>query len=124
MALTLVSWCSPFFADRYGRRCPIIIGCIIETAGALLGTFSTGYGTYLAGRFILGFGSSFNSGMAGLLITEMYVRSSGKIQGPERDILTDIAPVHTHNTVPRSPPLLTACTASAQPPAPGSRSRR
>lgn len=65
--------CSPFFADRYGRRCPIIIGCIIETAGALLGALSNGYGTYLAGRFILGFGSSFNSGMAGLLITEMYV---------------------------------------------------
>lgn len=65
--------CSPFFADRYGRRCPIVIGCVIETVGALLGAFANSYEMYMAGRFILGFGSSFNGGMAGLLITEMYV---------------------------------------------------
>jgi MFS family permease len=69
-----------------------MIGCFIEIIGALLGAFANGTGSaclltseipsttsfadilvyqvYMAGRFVLGFGSSFNSGMAGLLITE------------------------------------------------------
>ncbi|KAK7700705.1 hypothetical protein SLS64_010849 [Diaporthe eres] len=64
-------WMVPFFADTYGRKTPIIIGCVVEAIGAFIGAFSNGYGMYMAGRFILGFGSSFNGGMAGLLITEV-----------------------------------------------------
>ncbi|KAJ0286056.1 hypothetical protein CBS470a_006114 [Colletotrichum nupharicola] len=59
----------PFFADNYGRKVPIIIGCVIETIGAFIGAFSSSQGMYMAGRFILGFGSSFNG--AGLLIAEI-----------------------------------------------------
>ncbi|KAI8204043.1 Lactose permease [Colletotrichum sp. SAR 10_65] len=62
-------WMVPFFADNYGRKVPIIIGCVIETIGAFIGAFSSGQGMYMAGRFILGFGSSFNG--AGLLIAEI-----------------------------------------------------
>ncbi|KAL0942047.1 uncharacterized protein CTRU02_204810 [Colletotrichum truncatum] len=62
-------WMVPWFADNYGRKVPIIIGCVIEVIGAFIGTFSSSQGMYMAGRFILGFGSSFNG--AGLLITEI-----------------------------------------------------
>ncbi|KAF5510520.1 Lactose permease [Colletotrichum siamense] len=62
-------WMVPFFADNYGRKVPIIIGCVIETIGAFIGAFSSSQGMYMAGRFILGFGSSFNG--AGLLIAEI-----------------------------------------------------
>ncbi|KAF9870895.1 hypothetical protein CkaCkLH20_11567 [Colletotrichum karsti] len=62
-------WMVPYFADTYGRKVPIIIGCIIETIGALIGAFSSSQAMYMAGRFILGFGSSFNG--AGLLIAEI-----------------------------------------------------
>lgn len=33
----------PFFADTYGRKTPIIIGCVVETIGAFIGAFSNGY---------------------------------------------------------------------------------
>lgn len=38
-------WMVPFFADHYGRKCPIIIGCAIEAIGALIGTFANGTGS-------------------------------------------------------------------------------
>ncbi|KAK1687365.1 sugar transporter [Colletotrichum godetiae] len=62
-------WMVPYFADKYGRKMPIIIGCVIETIGAFIGALSNSEGMYMAGRFILGFGSSFNG--AGLLIAEI-----------------------------------------------------
>ncbi|KAF6799584.1 hypothetical protein CSOJ01_12397 [Colletotrichum sojae] len=63
-------WMVPFFADNYGRKAPIIIGCVIETIGALIGLSPAAKGVlYMAGRFVLGFGSSFNG--AGLLVTEI-----------------------------------------------------
>lgn len=33
----------PFFADTYGRKTPIIIGCVVEAIGAFIGAFSNGY---------------------------------------------------------------------------------
>ncbi|KKY31515.1 putative mfs hexose [Diaporthe ampelina] len=65
----------PFFADTYGRKTSIIIGCVGEAICAFIDAFSNGYGScivvHMAGRFILGFGSSLNGRMAGLLISEV-----------------------------------------------------
>ncbi|KXH66755.1 hypothetical protein CSAL01_06146 [Colletotrichum salicis] len=63
---------------RYGRKMPIIIGCVIETIGALIGALSNSEGMYMAGSFNLGFGSSFRG--AGVLIAEIaYPQHRAKI---------------------------------------------
>lgn len=46
-------WMVPYFADTYGRKAPIIIGCITEAIGVLLGAFANGQGSQYCtrGRF-------------------------------------------------------------------------
>lgn len=43
---------SPYFADHYGRKVPIIIGCFIEFIGTMIGTFSNGTGSTLTGMSV------------------------------------------------------------------------
>jgi MFS family permease len=47
---------TPYVADNYGRKVAIITGCAFMIVGGCVTAFSNGYGMYLGGRFILGFG--------------------------------------------------------------------
>ncbi|KAK1635794.1 sugar transporter [Colletotrichum phormii] len=38
-------WMVPYCADKYGRKMPIIIGCVIETIGAFIGALSNSEGS-------------------------------------------------------------------------------
>ncbi|RSH83869.1 hypothetical protein EHS25_005484 [Saitozyma podzolica] len=48
-----------FVADRFGRRMAICIGALLIITGGLVQTFTTGGNAMLAGRFVVGLGSSF-----------------------------------------------------------------
>jgi sugar porter (SP) family MFS transporter len=61
----------PPLADRFGRRIPIIIGCILMIIGAFLGAFATNYGMFTGARFILGFGNSLAQLASPVLLTEI-----------------------------------------------------
>ncbi|KFY31023.1 hypothetical protein V493_01477 [Pseudogymnoascus sp. VKM F-4281 (FW-2241)] len=62
---------APFLADHFGRKIPIALGCIIMIVGALLSAFTNGYGMYLGGRFLVGFGNSLAQLACPLLLTEI-----------------------------------------------------
>jgi sugar porter (SP) family MFS transporter len=62
---------TPFLADKFGRRPIIMLGCVLMIIGAMLTTFATGYGMYMGGRFLLGFGNSFSQMCSPLLLTEI-----------------------------------------------------
>ncbi|GFF48396.1 lactose permease [Aspergillus udagawae] len=62
---------TPYIADRFGRKIAIIIGCIFMVIGGIVGTASTGYNMYIAGRFILGFGNSLAQMCSPLLLVEI-----------------------------------------------------
>ncbi|KAK4211615.1 general substrate transporter [Rhypophila decipiens] len=62
---------TPFIADNYGRKRAIQIGCAIMVVGSFLTAFSTGYGMYMGGRFMLGFGNSLSQMSSPLLLTEI-----------------------------------------------------
>ena len=62
---------TPFIADTYGRRVAILIGSSIMMAGACLTAFCNGYGMYMGGRFLLGFGNSLSQMASPLLLTEI-----------------------------------------------------
>ncbi|CAI4213216.1 unnamed protein product [Parascedosporium putredinis] len=49
---------TPYAADRFGRKPTIMAGCVVMILGALISAFTNGYGMWLAGRFLLGFGNS------------------------------------------------------------------
>jgi MFS family permease len=38
---------SPFIADRWGRKLPIVMGCVLMIFGGLLGAFCKNYGSML-----------------------------------------------------------------------------
>jgi sugar porter (SP) family MFS transporter len=63
----------PYVADWFGRRLPIAIGCVIMVIGGIVSTVSTrgNWGTYLAGRLILGFGGSMAQICSPILLTEI-----------------------------------------------------
>jgi sugar porter (SP) family MFS transporter len=61
----------PFMADKWGRRVPIGVGCIIMIIGAVLGAFGTDYGMFVGGRFLLGFGNSMAQLASPVLLTEI-----------------------------------------------------
>ncbi|RDL33354.1 Uncharacterized protein BP5553_08793 [Venustampulla echinocandica] len=61
----------PHMADAVGRKKTIVVGCVIMITGAFVGAFSNGYGMYLAGRFVLGFGNSMAQMCSPLLLTEI-----------------------------------------------------
>jgi len=48
----------PFLADRYGRRCPLVVGAIFALIGAIIQVTSRHIEQFRAARFILGYGSS------------------------------------------------------------------
>ncbi|KFY20684.1 hypothetical protein V491_03513 [Pseudogymnoascus sp. VKM F-3775] len=62
---------APFMADYFGRKIPIAVGCIIMIVGAFISAFTDGYGMYLGGRFLVGFGNSLAQLSCPLLLTEI-----------------------------------------------------
>lgn len=61
----------PFFTDRFGRKIPIIIGCIIMIVGAVMQGAGSSLGVFMGGRFLLGFGNSFAQLSSPMLLTEI-----------------------------------------------------
>ncbi|SPO01693.1 related to hexose transporter protein [Cephalotrichum gorgonifer] len=62
---------TPYVADRFGRKPTIMIGCCIMILGAFVSAFTNGYGMWLAGRFLLGFGNSPAQMCSPMLLTEI-----------------------------------------------------
>ncbi|PKS06112.1 hypothetical protein jhhlp_007946 [Lomentospora prolificans] len=62
---------TPYMADRLGRKPTIMVGCAIMTVGAFISAFTNGYGMWLAGRFLLGFGNSPAQMCSPMLLTEI-----------------------------------------------------
>lgn len=50
-----------FFADGYGRRKCIFVGCFLVLVGTAVQTTANTMGHFIAGRFVLGFGASIAS---------------------------------------------------------------
>lgn len=61
----------PWFTDNHGRKLPIIIGCVIMIAGAIMQASSNTLGVFMGGRFLLGFGNSFCQLSSPMLLTEL-----------------------------------------------------
>ncbi|PGH10752.1 hypothetical protein AJ80_07402 [Polytolypa hystricis UAMH7299] len=61
----------PILADRFGRKIPIAVGCALMIVGGSLGTFCNGYGMYIGGRVLLGFGNSLAQMSSPVLLTEI-----------------------------------------------------
>lgn len=61
----------PFITDHYGRKIPIVIGCVIMAAGALMQGAGNTLGVFMGGRFLLGFGNSFSQLASPMLLTEL-----------------------------------------------------
>jgi sugar porter (SP) family MFS transporter len=61
----------PYMADLLGRKPTIMIGCVIMIAGAMVSAFCNGYGMYMGGRFVLGFGNSLAQMCSPMLLTEI-----------------------------------------------------
>ncbi|KAK4194171.1 general substrate transporter [Triangularia verruculosa] len=62
---------TPHIADTYGRRSAIVAGCLFMIGGGLVTAFANGYGMYMGGRFMLGFGNSLSQMASPLLLTEI-----------------------------------------------------
>lgn len=62
---------TPWVADHWGRKTAIIIGCIFMVIGGCLTAFCDGWGMYMGGRFVLGFGNSLAQMASPLLLTEI-----------------------------------------------------
>ncbi|TPX13692.1 uncharacterized protein E0L32_005895 [Thyridium curvatum] len=62
---------TPWVADHWGRRIAIMIGCLFMILGGCLTAFCNGYGMYIGGRFLLGFGNSLSQMSSPLLLTEI-----------------------------------------------------
>jgi sugar porter (SP) family MFS transporter len=61
----------PYMADLLGRKPTIMIGCVIMITGAMISAFCNGYGMYMGGRFVLGFGNSLAQMCSPMLLTEI-----------------------------------------------------
>ncbi|KAI8635503.1 general substrate transporter [Xylariaceae sp. FL1651] len=62
---------APIIADNFGRKLPIIIGCIIMIVGAILQGTSQTLGTFMGGRVLMGFGNSLAQIASPMLLTEI-----------------------------------------------------
>ncbi|KAF4494063.1 hexose transporter [Fusarium agapanthi] len=62
---------APFMADHFGRKIPIATGCLIMILGAFISAFTDGFGMYLGGRFLVGFGNSLAQLSCPVLLTEI-----------------------------------------------------
>ena len=61
----------PPITDRWGRKPPIIGGCVFMIVGGIISALAKNYGTLCAGRFILGFGNSLAQLTSPMLLTEI-----------------------------------------------------
>ncbi|KDN43268.1 hypothetical protein RSAG8_06235, partial [Rhizoctonia solani AG-8 WAC10335] len=62
---------APFLSDKYGRRTGILVGASITLAGALTQTFTKNLSTFVAARFMIGFGTTLAMMASPLLISEL-----------------------------------------------------
>jgi MFS family permease len=60
-----------FFADGYGRRVCIFIGCALVLVGTAIQTSANTMGQFIGGRFLLGFGASIASAAGPAYIVEL-----------------------------------------------------
>lgn len=60
-----------FFADGYGRRWCIFVGCALVLVGTAIQTSAHETGQFIGGRFVLGFGGE------STLNNQLYVRYGG-----------------------------------------------
>lgn len=80
IAWSLADLSSPFLADRWGRKLPIFVGCLLMVLGGLLGAFCNSYGMYVAGRLLLGIGNSLAQMASPILLTEIaHPQHRGKV---------------------------------------------
>ncbi|KAK5171971.1 uncharacterized protein LTR77_003608 [Saxophila tyrrhenica] len=61
----------PFLSDRFGRKTPITIGCIIMVIAAAIQASAHGLSQYEGARFFMGFGNSLAQLSCPLLVTEI-----------------------------------------------------
>lgn len=61
----------PFIVDRFGRKMGILIGSVFLIIGVALQAGATGFGMFVGGRFLLGFGMCITLSSAPLLIAEL-----------------------------------------------------
>jgi len=61
----------PFLSDRFGRKTPITIGCVIMIVAAAVQASAMGLKQYEAARFFMGFGNSMAQLSCPLLLTEI-----------------------------------------------------
>ncbi|PPQ83376.1 hypothetical protein CVT26_012752 [Gymnopilus dilepis] len=62
---------SPYVADGLGRRAGIWLGACIMIVGTILQTASHSFGQFIGARFLIGFGLTFATTAAPLLVTEI-----------------------------------------------------
>ncbi|KAJ0327452.1 hypothetical protein COL5a_005831 [Colletotrichum fioriniae] len=62
---------TPYVADNFGRKIAIVSGCCFMIVGGAVTAFCNGWGMYIGGRFILGFGNSLAQMASPLLLTEI-----------------------------------------------------
>ena len=68
--------------DKLGRKHSITLGSAIMAVGVIVQTVATNVGTFMAARFILGFGIPFAIGGASMLIAELvYPKHTSVING-------------------------------------------
>ncbi|KAF8757589.1 Transporter [Rhizoctonia solani] len=62
---------APFLSDRFGRRAGIFVGSSITLGGAITQTLTTNLHTFVAARFMIGFGTTLAMMASPLLISEL-----------------------------------------------------
>ncbi|KAI1333152.1 general substrate transporter [Xylariaceae sp. FL0255] len=62
---------APIIADNFGRKLPIIIGCVIMITGAILQGTASHLGSFMGGRVLMGFGNSLAQIASPMLLTEI-----------------------------------------------------
>ncbi|KAG9124450.1 hypothetical protein FRC07_011594 [Ceratobasidium sp. 392] len=62
---------APFIADKFGRRAGIFTGATITLAGAIVQTLTRNLSTFVAARFLIGFGTTLAMMASPLLISEL-----------------------------------------------------
>ncbi|KAI2628919.1 general substrate transporter [Xylaria nigripes] len=62
---------APILCDNFGRKLPIIIGCVIMIVGAVLQAAARNIGEFMGGRVMMGFGNSLAQVASPMLLTEI-----------------------------------------------------
>ncbi|ORY68878.1 general substrate transporter [Pseudomassariella vexata] len=61
----------PYLADKWGRKLPIVLGCVIMIIGGILQGCAQNLSMFIGGRILLGFGGSFTQMCSPMLLTEL-----------------------------------------------------